>query len=270
MSILTMSTLGGNGRLGNQMFQYAALLGLASTWNMKVALCRKSRLGDVFSLTENRTGNAGFVLVREHPNDCCVYRETILNQELSRHSVDLFGYFQTDKYWKHISSTICSTFRFKDQSIDSQAKLLVDSVRANGLPIVALCVRRTDYLATSVHALDPVWYDIAMNTMRQRIGLANYIMISDDPDWCSEYFPRRFNGFGNFVSARNTDLIELSIIKQTDHIIIANSTFHWWGAWLNQNPSKLVVVPGKWFGRGGPTRWEDIYCDGWIVPDRNQ
>ena len=83
-------------------------------------------------------------------------------------------------------------------------------------------------------------------------------MFSDDIDWCKENFKQ-----SNITFIENeTDYIDLFIMSLCNNNIIANSTFSWWGAWLNSNENKKVVCPSSWFESSGA---EDLVVDGWEV-----
>jgi hypothetical protein len=71
-----------------------------------------------------------------------------------------------------------------------------------------------------------------------------YLLISDDIDWCKS----KFKGSNFYFIDDEPPIIDLYLQTMCTHNIISNSTFSWWGAWLNPNPSKIVVAPIKWFG----------------------
>ena len=87
-------------------------------------------------------------------------------------------------------------------------------------------------------------------------------VFSDDIKWCEENF-----GFLNnktFISD-NKDYEDLYLMSMCKNNIIANSTFSWWGAWLNKNENKQVIIPSKWFGiSNSHLNTNDLYCDKWI------
>tara|TARA_R110000824_G_C14876690_1_gene642899 strand:- start:248 stop:559 length:312 start_codon:yes stop_codon:yes gene_type:complete len=92
------------------------------------------------------------------------------------------------------------------------------------------------------------------------ISADKYIIVSDDIDWCFEHFKGSQFDFSNHTSAYQ-DLILMSTCADN---IIANSSFSWWGAWLNRNINKRVVAPAKWFGSLGPSK-HDLYSSDWII-----
>ena len=87
-----------------------------------------------------------------------------------------------------------------------------------------------------------------------------FIIFSDDPDWCrNEFFGENY-----IISDLGDAYIELCAMSLCDHNIIANSSFSWWGAWLNNNPNKIVISPSKWFGPAIGKDTSDVYCKNWV------
>ncbi len=71
--------------------------------------------------------------------------------------------------------------------------------------------------------------------------------------------------FGLFAFNCGSPSQDLGVMQQADHVIIANSSFSWWGAWLNRSVSKIVIAPSIWFGPRGPKKWSDVYAEGWVT-----
>ena len=97
-----------------------------------------------------------------------------------------------------------------------------------------------------------------------------YIVISDDIGWCQNNLNDDNVAFCNtgydyFTQARTETLLELFdlyLASKCDHNIIPNSSFGWWGAWLNESNNK-VYAPATWFGPDGPQDYENVYCEEW-------
>jgi len=96
--------------------------------------------------------------------------------------------------------------------------------------------------------------------MKEKIGDFKPIFISDDKDWCKE----TFKDIDCLISPFNDEIEDLILMINCKHNIIANSSFSWWGAYLNQNHDKIVVGPKKWFGLAGPQDQQDIIPKNWI------
>lgn len=270
MAVVTFAQLGSYGRLGNQMFQHACLVGLASRHGLTVAHPNHQfRLREVFDIPTPLLSELHLterMLRVEEPKFS--YNDSLIPLTPNT-NYNLAGYFQTDKYWKHESDTIRKHFIFRDQSIEKTAKQCIASLRKTK-PVVAIGVRRTDYLAAAAfHGLSLDYYTNALDHIKKTVGSAIFLVVSDDPAWCKEFFSR-YSEYGEFhIVAEHfqhptPDLVELSVLQNVDHVIAANSSFHWWGAWLNKNQGKMVIIPERWFAECGPRDYQDIACEGWI------
>ena len=162
------------------------------------------------------------------------------------------GYWQSDKYFMEYEQVIRSDFCFKEPlsgvNLDS-------SVRIQGCNSVSLHVRRGDYVthAPTTKILNPCpveYYETAIACIAARINSPCFFVFSDDPQWVrrnlSIPFPVEYVD-GNRGPQSYIDMQLMSLCK---HHIIANSSFSWWGAWLNRNPDKLVFAPRRWFCNG--------------------
>jgi hypothetical protein len=90
-----------------------------------------------------------------------------------------------------------------------------------------------------------------------------FLIFSDDIYWCKQNFPDLPEKFV-FID-ENKDYEELFLMSKCKNNIICNSTFSWWGAWLNKNDQKKVVAPAKWFGSAyDHYNTNDLYCENWI------
>ena len=123
--------------------------------------------------------------------------------------------------------------------------------------VVGVHVRRGDYLQNpNIHPTCTVAY---YKTAFKRFSDATFIVCTDTPDWvatnlCSD----------NVILSNSKDELEdLYLLSQCSHNIISNSSFAWWGAWLNNN-NPTVIAPKTWFGPDGPQDFHDMYCDNWV------
>lgn len=172
------------------------------------------------------------------------------------------GYWQTEKYFKHIRNDLLLEFCFpygEEKYRRFREKFL------NGDNYVSVHIRRGDYMAEpGVYGNLSLsgYYDRAMDYMRSRITNTVFVYFSDDMNWVKKHFSDKD---GIYIEA---DLFEdyqmwydMSLMSCCADHIIANSSFSWWGAWLNERNDKIVVAPEKWlYGHRTP----DIWCDGWI------
>jgi len=249
--MIGLNYLGKLGQLGNQMFQYAALKGIAAKHNYKTiipshpdvivdALGNKLRieLFDAFDIP------MGPMDIGEIPHERNVQEPHYhFSQELLDNcpdNVSLVGYFQSEKYFKHIENDIRKLFGPKSESLSCWA-----STQHLFHNPVALHIRRGDFLINSVHHhnLSMKYYEEAL---KQFDDDRQVIIFSDDTDWCKAQ--PLFDGDRFLVCEGGGPYTDLYMMSRCDDFIISNSTFAWWGAWLSDNKEKVVVYPDRWFG----------------------
>jgi hypothetical protein len=275
-----------HGRLGNQMFQYAAALGLAARHGTDVAI--DSRLAErrnegvltrVFDLDLasprklpplKQDSALGYGLWRYAGLAPRFRRERGLgyNGDIERwkNGTYLHGYWQSERYFAHVADQVRAAFTFPAFSNSQNADM---AAQIGGGPSIALHVRRGDYLTVAAHVLcDQPYYDAALAQITQHIGNnATVYVFSDDPDWAKENLPLPLPKVVVDFNGPETDFEDLRLMSLCDHNIIANSSFSWWSAWLNTNHTKQVAAPAAWFG-DAKLQNPDILPDGWlkIVP----
>lgn len=188
-------------------------------------------------------------------------------------SMMLKGYFQSPKYFEHRRKEILELFTDYKQDIISSLKLKLDLLPGKK---ISLHIRRTDYVNLQhVHNLLPItYYQKAVNTIKQKLNndYNNYIYLifSDDIEWCKKQDFLKNLPDVHFVEDSDpltkgpVEVFQLYLMSMCEHNIIANSSFSWWGSYLNTSPNQIVIAPQKWFNKKGPPDWSSIYCDGWI------
>lgn len=259
--------LGMMGRLGNQLFQYAALRGIAAQHGYEFAIplsnykdpYRDHQLFAGFQLP----GLRKIQIVAGPPIKSTHFHFDVDLFEHMPDNANLVGYFQTEKYFKHIAAEIRRDLQFKPQIL-AHCQTLLSSVPAP--QPIAIHVRRGDYV-TSAQQFDPCSMQYYQQALQHFAPERPVIVFSDDIAWCKQQFlgPR-------FIFPENTNnLTDLCLMSLCDDFIIANSSFSWWGAWLANNPNKTVIAPKRWFNeefrRQRQLNSDDIYCEGWIKLD---
>lgn len=179
---------------------------------------------------------------------------------LGMDDIYLSGYWQTDRYFSDIADTVRQTFVMRDYMTDYQRGILSD-IRAS--ESVSVHIRRGDYLELSEfygNICTPEYYRRAFRYFDNR-GV-HFFIFSNDCEFVQENYtgpnitvvrPEQ----GSLLS-NNMDLLLMSSCK---HNILANSSFSWWGGWINVNPVKAVIAPAKWFNI--KDRFQDIWCENW-------
>lgn len=182
-----------------------------------------------------------------------------------RPPVHLAGNWQSEKYFADQSDLIRAEFQLREPlTADRQA--IANEIADR--PMVSVHVRRGDYAsnpATNAYhgTCEPDWYARAQQTIEQRVDAPTYMVFSDDPDWARANLP--FLGGARFVepSTDGRDEQDMHLMARCHHHIIANSSFSWWGAWLNPRPDKVVIAPQQWF-RSGKHDTRDLLPPDWI------
>lgn len=228
--------------LCNQMFQVAALYSHAYDNNLKVTFpqIKNPSFGNyhhnIFSKVPREDIDASkfFYLELNYGYHDLVSRDDIIYR----------GYMQSERYFAHNRQLILDLFSPTDQIKkyieDKYSKIL----SCNALSIH---IRRGDYVNLPDHhpIASSEYYTRAIKYLISNTQIDSYVIFSDDIHYCKGVF-----GESEDITyiEREEDYIDLYLMSYCNHNIIANSTFSWWGAWLNQNPNKIVVAPKEWFG----------------------
>jgi len=165
-------------------------------------------------------------------------------------NVYLDGYWQSESYFNDIRDLLIAEFS-PSYCISGKSSQLLDQIRST--TSVSIHIRRGDYLSNkSANILHGVlsldYYNAAIDYIKQHVSEPTFYIFSDDPEWVNSQFP-----LADAVVASNSDKtnqkhsLDMYLMSACQHNIIANSSYSWWGAWLNQNPAKKVLAPKKWF-----------------------
>ncbi len=152
------------------------------------------------------------------------------------------GWFQNEKYFAPYADIIRKELRPVNKiKIPSELKDILDKAET-----VSVHFRRTDFQGDH-NILDLGYYRNAIRYIENKIKSPYYLVFSDDLEWVRQNV--QFGSSCYFVNENRElrDCEELLVMSRCRHNIIANSTFSWWGAWLNDHAEKLVIAPGKWF-----------------------
>lgn len=278
--MIVISFIGG---LGNQMFQYALykkfqMQGkeVEGNWNF----CEHNYINTVFGLevlqaSDEAIRNLGDFSTTFYSN---MRRKFLGNKKtywqegnntryipeiLDLREGYLHGYWQSEKYFKDIRKELLMDFQFP-QCLNNRNKEILRTVEATNS--VSVHIRRGDYLQGEenynyfgeVCSLE--YYQNAMEYFRTKLENVSFFIFSNDMEWSRE------NLKGNdcfYIDWNNgiEDYLDMYLMSKCKHNIIANSSFSWWGAWLNENTQKQVIVPIRWFNKYSA---EDTICDTWI------
>lgn len=285
------------GGLGNQMFQYAASRRLAhrNKTNLYIDLGwfelttfvdapREYELS-CFNIEQGFVTRDKDFVVADHTNDLKtkVYsltkglikpRLTPFIEDEEHYHFDervlslpnntyLDGFWHSEKYFMDIRNILLRDFSFKSRINKKNNRLLKDILASNS---VSLHVRRGDYVsnkATSIkHGLmGSAYYKKAVELISEKIKDPKFYVFSDDPEWCKENL--KLSGPTVYVGHNKDGAEDMRLMSNCRHNIIANSSFSWWGAWLNQNDDKTVVSPRQWFNDPG-INTKDVLPKSWL------
>lgn len=275
--------------LGNQMFQYALYrYFLSSGKDAKLDISYYDKfnahngyeLARIFDITENyatieeaqRLGGIKLDLFSRAIRKFIYIKKTHYIQNmtkgfgfddgvLSMDNVYLQGYWQSEKYFYNVQNDIRRDFSFK-KSLDPKNVECVNKIINS--ESIGIHIRRGDYVtATNLGTICSLkYYKNAISFMQNKVSEPSFFIFSDDIEWCKDNISHVNSTYIDWNMGLDSykDMQLMSLCK---HNIIANSSFSWWGAWLNDNSSKIVIAPDKWFGNS-KTNTQDIIPDSWI------
>lgn len=271
--------LGSNGGLGNQMFQYAALRGIAENRGFDWVVPKPIGYGscnyglfECFEMCGVSKNNFGTVDGQELVTGTSAFDKTFFNE--CPDNVSLNDYFQSEKYFKNVEDDIRKDFTFRSEILNP----CLDFIKNISDPIF-LHVRRNDYLyMKDNYVICPIsYYEESLSYFSDE---SDVLIFSDDIEWCKEQ--SLFSGKRFFISENQSYYLnetkaangmtkwlipynDLCLMTLCSGGIIANSSLSWWGAWLIKNPNKIVVSPKDWFGPSSShLDTKDLYCENWI------
>lgn len=174
------------------------------------------------------------------------------------------GYFQSEKYFSAYRGDIINNLTLKIP-LDEPSLELMQQIK-NSIS-VSLHIRRGDYLNFSniYHICSIEYYKKAVDYISNKIGENITVFVfSDDIAWARENLNVNFETI--FVDFNNNKpYFDMELMRNCKHNITANSTFSWWGAWLNENKNKIVIAPQRWFNN--ELKNNDIVPQSWIKID---
>jgi hypothetical protein len=279
------------GGLGNQMFQYAAARQLAESHRVTLKLditgfreyTRRKYELDHFNiraeiatdaeLSAFKGDNLAASYFRRSFGRFLPYRNRYIRERFFHYdpaiarfggNIYLDGYWQCEKYFRDIADIIRRELTVRHDPDHSNKALAAEITAVNA---VSLHIRRGDYVSDPVtHQYHGVctleYYQRAVALIADAIAKPHFFVFSDDPDWVRRNLKLKYPSTcvsGNGPEKSYEDLRLMSLCK---HHIIANSSFGWWGAWLNNKAGKIVVAPNKWF-RDSKIDTSDLIPGGW-------
>jgi hypothetical protein len=176
----------------------------------------------------------------------------------------LVGYWHSERYFSAVADELRPLFQLRDEARGRNAELLA---RMAAEPAVSLHVRRGDYAANpatkAFHGLlGASYYQAAVARMQELAPGARFYVFSDEPAWVREnlQLPE-----GSVMVDHNGEAAQedLRLMSACRHHVVANSSFSWWGAWLDPRPGKLVLAPRHWFRPESGVNDRDLVPSSW-------
>src|SRR3989344_317166 len=277
-----------NGGLGNQMFQYSLgrKLSLKNNDALKLDLSdftkdnpRSYGLGH-FNIIENFASDEDINKIKKsgvwklidklkpyYKRSVIKYKGYDFDPNILKLSGNFYldGYWQSEKYFQDIENIIRKEVAIKNPIENKYADLISQIKNTNS---VSIHIRRGDYITNKkfskvYNLLDEKYYQKAVRFIAEKINDPYFFIFSDDINWVKQNLNIPYPKI--FVSGENEikNYEELILMSFCKHNIIANSSFSWWGAWLNKNADKIVISPDKWFNdKIGNTK--DLIPENWI------
>jgi len=273
-----------NGGLGNQMFQYAIAKAIAikhnKTFKLDITAYETYTLHNgyrlnIFNIEEN--------IATEKDVERLKGKENIFNKILNkfnllknvytekertifdkgvflRDDIYLDGYWQNEEYFCDIRDEILKDFSVKENNTLKVKEYLEQINNTNS---VSIHIRRGDYSKhPEIGILDISYYIDAINFINTKIKNPTFYIFSNDIEWCKSNFD--FIGNKVFICDTKTEVDDMTLMRNCKHYIVANSSFSWWSAWLNENEDKIVIAPKKWMAinpnnyKWSPSNWVEL------------
>ena len=257
--------------LGNQLFQYAFGRYLAHKNNTELKLDitafedgkgpqhRRYRL-KFFNIRENFATEQDLknctLITENRPQYSGEFQEEYLNYP---NNIFIQGWWQSEKYFSEIENIIRQEFTLKNP-LEKNSSYWEHKILSADCP-VSLHIRRGDYTSYDFRYFMGLpsleYYKTCLEELKKFFPKMTVFVFSDDLNWVKNNL--KFNFTFEFVEGCENDFEELYLMSLCKHNIIANSSFAWWGAWLNKNPDKKVVAPSPWF-------WHDSWGGNTLLP----
>lgn len=283
------------GGLGNQMFQYAFFHSLSKQSKCDVKLdisdfkqyalhngyeldrifkvnCVYATKNEIYTFTSHQKSFLNKLMRKLHLRKSLVIKESNDSEFCFDESVltDLFpqgyykGYWQSYKYFKDYKNDLLEIFKFPDFEIGSQNHQLKSTLECK--QSVSIHIRRGDYVNHPLlgGVCEKEYYQKAINLISSKVNNPLFIIFSNDIEWARKNLSIRGDIIFVDWNEGNDSYKDMHLMSLCKHNIIANSSFSWWGAWLNSNPKKIVIAPRVWTNEVGkhfetvPVEWVKI------------
>lgn len=277
------------GGLGNQMFEYALykkFLMLGKKARIDTHLYKNLRMHNGFELEKvfetkieyadgedvRRIGDVRSNIFAKARRKLGIIKKTHYMPSplnVARYTPEIFklenayldGYWQSEKYFNDISDEIKKDLKFVKPLIGKNESIARAMIEENS---ISIHIRRGDYINLPLHQniCTELYYKAAIEYMNDKLESPFYFIFSDDIGWCKANLIIENAAYIDWNKGSD-NFFDMHLMSKCKHNIIANSSFSWWGAWLNENPNKIVIAPDIWFNNTEIYQ-EDIIPDSWV------
>lgn len=268
------------GGLGNQMFIYAMYLNMRRRFpntRLDISHVRFDKAHSGYEIPrlfhtpslEFHTWGKLLKLIK------CLFFKTIYEKKLEKSLIPYLkryrwpliyfqGFYQSEKFFADVAPLVRRTYRF-DTSMANQKTIALLSRLEKDESSVAVHIRRGDYLEPGHYktlgcVCTPSYYRRATTLISSMVTHPHFYLFSDDPEWVKAHIDMPQATFVNWNLGKDS-WQDMLLMQHCRHNIICNSSFSWWGAWLNSNKNKIVITPDHWFA---DYDYPDIIPNGWI------
>lgn len=246
------------GGLGNQLFQWAVSRNLSIKYNTDYYFEKSYFMNNnkgIVSKFDLELTNLNLYIKENSISKLPVINDNFKFQNIPDNSF-LDGYWQSEKYFIDSENQIRN-----DLGINKDIySYIIHKYPVLSENTVSIHIRRGDYTKLQhIHPLQSIdFYEKAYDIINDKS--INILVFSDDIEWCKQNIK-----FDNITYIEGeTNIVDMYIMSLCNHNIIANSSFSWWGAWLNENKNKKVIAPLNWFGSSSTLYTGDIISEKWI------
>jgi len=250
-----MSNFGNNGRLANQLFQYASMIGFANKYNTNFYLPDWKYKNYFEKCIPQGTASFNGTPIKIAEPQFHYTPEYFDQFDFKNKNYDFTGYYQSKKYWQHCEDEVLESLRFKKEFVDkvkSKYSSLFDK------ETIAIHIRRGDYVGNKFYYQLPITYFILALFQIPDWKKKNILVFSDD----SKYADFHFKALPNATIIKgNSDIFDMCLGSMCDNFILSNSSYSWMMAFFVNKKSKKVIYPAHYFT--GNLNTDDFWLDSW-------
>ena len=257
-----MISCGFNGRLGNNLFQIANVISVSKKLGTDFILPEQSYCGhrgarnvdlSIFEYDFKRG-------IMENPEVEYNEKSFHYNPVPLHDNMRMSGFYQSWKYFEDVRDELLNKYFIPNEEIRKGLNNYI--FNSQGLPTLGISVRRGDYLMLQHNhpVLSVDYYQDALNNLSMQTDFEFIYVFSDDIEYCKTIFE------GLPVNYVQDDIgTQLFLMSKMNHLILSNSTFAWWGAYLNQM-NGVVIAPDPWFGPAlKDHNTKDLFLPNWKI-----